>query len=110
MISIKDIFLRIFPRFQKKPILKAFAEKCIKCGRKFKEGDHYIGLAYERRVNLDIFYSEILEEYEITQYIFSHDHGFKSDSICYDCFNKFLNNKTIIYYGYDYIHAPPNFF
>jgi hypothetical protein len=110
MISIKKVFFKLFRRYQKKPFLKAYAEKCITCDKKFKEGDQYIGLSYERRVDLDIFYSKILEEYEITQYIFSRKHGFKSDAICYDCFNNLIANETFIYYGYDYIHTPPDFF
>lgn len=104
MNPIKDTFLRLFRMSQKKPILKAYAKKCLKCDRTFKEGDHYIGLAYEGFIR-----STHENIYEITEYIFSKDHGIKSHSICFDCLNRFSESKTISYDEYDFIKTPPDF-
>jgi len=98
-------------KFEDKPVSKGYAECCVKCGVIFKEGDNFIGAYYENFVDLDLFGQNTADIYILYEYVVSvEEQKHKvTKAICYDCFNKFINNKTIVYDGYDRIYTQKDF-
>jgi hypothetical protein len=97
---------------EKKPISNGYAECCVKCGATFKEGDNFIGAYYENFVDLDLFYQNTADVFILYEYVVPTEEPKTkvTNAICYDCFNKFIENKTIAYDGYDHIYTQKDFF
>ena len=108
--KIKKWFRKIILKVEDKPFSKGYAECCVKCGATFKEGDNFIGVYYQNFVDLDLFGQNTADVYTLCEYVVSIEEPKVSVAICYDCFNKFINNKTIVYDGLDHVYTPNDFF
>ena len=121
--SALGLLIRMLPKIKKwfrkkilkvgdKPASKGYAERCIKCGATFKEGDNFIGAYYENFVDLDLFGQNTADGFILYEYVVSIEEpkAKVTNAICYDCFNKFINNKAIVYDGYDHIYTRKDFF
>lgn len=110
--KIKKWFRKKILKVEDKPASKGYAECCVKCGTIFKEGDNFIGAYYENFVDLDLFGQNTADVFILYEYFVSFEEPKikVTNAICYDCFNKFINKKIIVYDGYDHIYTQKDFF
>lgn len=97
---------------EEKQTLKGYAEFCLKCGKEFKEGDNFIGTLYCNFLDRpgDWGRKDVINIYKCTEYICTASRRKIKEALCYECFNKYIENGTIVYDGYDNIYTPEDFF
>lgn len=97
---------------EEKQILKGFAKFCLKCGKVFKEGDNFLGASYSNFLDRpgDWERKNVINIYKCTEYICTASRRKIRDALCYECFNKYIENGTIVYDGYDILYTPQDFF
>lgn len=97
---------------EEKQILKEFAEFCLKCGKVFKEGDNFLGASYSNFLDRpgDWERKNVINIYKCTEYICTASRRKIKEALCYECFNKYIENGTIVYDSYDNIYTPEDFF
>lgn len=97
---------------EEKQTLKGYAEFCLKCGKEFKERDIFLGALYCNFLDRpgDWERKNVINNYTCTEYICTASRGKIREALCYECFNKYIENGTIVYDGYANIYTPEDFF
>ena len=97
---------------EEKQTLKGFAEFCLKCGKGFKEDDNLLGALYCNLLDRpgDWERKNVINIYKCTEYVCTASRRKIKEALCYECFNKYIENGTIAYDGYDNIYTPEDFF
>lgn len=115
--KITKIIKKKLSKTEEKPILTGYADFCIKCRKDFKEEDNFIGAFYSSFIDLDVFGTKTASVYTLNEYIVvatEKKRKVKNDSqevaICHKCLNEYINDKKIVYDGYDHIYTPEDFF
>lgn len=101
-------------KYEIKEIKIGFAEKCLRCNKIFREGYYFLSATHIDFVDNPVPFHMINRfdnfVFELNEFKNKINSQKQSNTLCYKCFNKYLNTGEIEYDGYEHIKVRSDFF